>query len=47
MLTWTRTKAEAIAREYSKYNAVEIADAEIQQAVLKKSLASSWLSNWM
>ncbi|KAF3043717.1 hypothetical protein E8E12_008378 [Didymella heteroderae] len=34
-----RLKSEALAKEYKKYNAVEIADAEIQRA-LKEALAS-------
>jgi UDP:flavonoid glycosyltransferase YjiC (YdhE family) len=34
-----KAKSEALAKEYKKYNAVEIADAEIQRAV-KEALAS-------
>jgi hypothetical protein len=36
VLTWYRAKSEAIAKEYEKYNAVEIADEEIQKVLKQK-----------
>jgi hypothetical protein len=47
ILTRSRTRAETIAQEFKKYNVVEIADAEIQQVLKKKSFAGSWLAGWM
>jgi hypothetical protein len=47
ILTRSRTKAEAIAQEFMKYNVVEIADAEIQKVLKKKSFVGSWLAGWI
>jgi hypothetical protein len=38
VLTPCRAKSEAIAKEYRKYNAVEIADEEIQRVLKEKML---------
>jgi UDP:flavonoid glycosyltransferase YjiC (YdhE family) len=47
ILTRSRTRAEAIAQEFKKYNVVEIADAEIQKVLKQKSIVGSWLAGWI
>ncbi|KAJ4346241.1 hypothetical protein N0V95_005557 [Ascochyta clinopodiicola] len=42
-----RVKSEAIAQEYEKYNAIEIADAEIQRVLEEKLPAKSWFAGWI
>ncbi|XPS98656.1 hypothetical protein M3J09_007853 [Ascochyta lentis] len=41
-----RAKSEAIAREYRKYNAIEIADAEIQHVMKGRLASKSWFVAW-
>lgn len=47
VLTWCRARSQAIAKEYGKYNAVQIVDDEVQQVLRGRLNLKSWLAGWL